>query len=93
MLRRFMAYASMDIREITQPMIRDRLMELQRELGANRHLTSSLLASRGASLVDIKELLGHTSVAVTDAYLHALGVPIEADKRRRRGVMALLEEE
>lgn len=58
-----------------------------------RHLTSSLLASRGASLVDIKELLGHESAKTTDIYLHSLGASVGADKRRRKGVMDLLEDD
>jgi len=36
-----------------------------------RHSFASRLAARGASLVALKELLGHRSIATTERYLHA----------------------
>jgi integrase len=37
-----------------------------------RHTTASYLAMHGASLSDIKEILGHTTIATTQRYIHYL---------------------
>lgn len=49
-----------------------------------RHSFATMLISRGASIYDVKELLGHSDVRVTQVYAHMTD-------NRRRTVMDLLE--
>lgn len=45
-----------------------------------RHTYASILAAENVPILDIKALLGHSSLAQTDRYLQSLGTPTDAAK-------------
>jgi integrase len=85
-------FCTLDGREIDQSYVRHLLPRLARRAGIDnrvhahslRHAYAVALEREGAPLSTIRDLLGHSSAAVTDRYLRRIGASDAVDFARER---------